>query len=128
MSGSDSPDSGIRLRPGGAERVVQGVKPIMNNRINILKSILDTKPEDNFARYGLAMEYVKEGRHADAVEEFRAIIARDPSYSYAYYHGGQALEKMGRLKEAKGIYAQGIEAAGDAHARSELQAALELLK
>jgi tetratricopeptide (TPR) repeat protein len=100
----------------------------MNNRINILKSILDTKPEDNFARYGLAMEYVKEGRHADAVEEFRAIIARDPSFSYAYYHGGQALEKMGRLKEAKGIYAQGIEAAGDAHARSELQAALELLK
>lgn len=99
----------------------------MNNRINILKSILDSKPEDNFARYGLAMEYAKEGRHADAVEEFRATIARDPSYAYAYYQGGQALEKMGRVEEAKEIYSQGIEAAKDAHARSELQAALDLL-
>lgn len=99
----------------------------MNNRINILKGILDAKPEDTFARYGLAMEYVKEGRQADAVQEFRAIIARDPGYSYAYYHGGQALEKMGRLDEAKELYSRGIEAAKDAHARSELQAALDLL-
>lgn len=99
----------------------------MNNRINILKGILDSKPEDTFARYGLAMEYAKEGRHGEAVEEFRAVIARDPGYAYAYYQGGQALEKLGRIEEAKQIYRAGIEAAKDAHARSELQAALDLL-
>ncbi|HWR53144.1 MAG TPA: tetratricopeptide repeat protein, partial [Bryobacteraceae bacterium] len=88
----------------------------MNNRIDILKGMLEAKPEDSFARYGLAMEYMKTGRHADAVEEFRAIIARDPGYAYAYYHGGQALEKMGRLDEAKAIYGRGLEAAKDAHA------------
>lgn len=87
-------------------------------------------PTDSFARYGLAMEYSREGKLEQAVEEFRSLLAINPNYAAAYYHTGQALEKLGRLEDARGIYQQGIETTlrlGDLHTRSELEAALELL-
>ena len=101
-----------------------------NPRVEILRNILAAKPEDSFARYGLAVEHVKAGELEQAVQEFRTLISNNPDYCYAYFHGAQALEKLGRLDEARDWYCQGIEAAartGDAHARSELQAALDLL-
>jgi len=78
-------------------------------------------------RYGLAMEYVKAGELQRAVEEFSAILADDASYSAAYFHGGQALEKLGRIEDARDYYRRGIEHSGDPHARSELQGALDIL-
>ena len=84
-------------------------------------------PGSAFARYGLAMEYVKAGELGSAVTEFETLLVSDPSYAAAYFHGGQALEKLGRLDEARNYYQRGIAAAGDPHARSELQAALDIL-
>ena len=78
-------------------------------------------------RYGLAMEYVKAGELARAVEEFSAILAGDPAYSAAYFHGGQALEKLGRIDDARDYYRRGIEHSRDPHARSELEGALDIL-
>jgi len=40
------------------------------NRIDALTSLLEQNPADTFARYALAMEYVKDGRDVDAVREF----------------------------------------------------------
>ncbi len=99
----------------------------MNDRLEVLKGILAQRPEDSLARYGLAMEYLKRGQAEEAVSEFRALIAANPAYAYAYYHGGQALERLGRLDDARELYRAGIAHATDAHAKSELQAALELL-
>ncbi len=99
----------------------------MNDRLEVLKGILAQRPEDSFARYGLAMEYLKRGRAEEAVAEFRALIAANAGYAYAYYHGGQALERLGRGGEARELYRTGIDRATDSHARSELQAALDLL-
>jgi len=73
------------------------------------------------------MEYVNAGELGTAVEEFRAILAADPAYSAAYFHGGQTLEKLGRLDAARELYRQGIAATRDEHARSEMQAALDIL-
>lgn len=87
-------------------------------------------PADAFARYGLAMELVKSGELADGVAEFRALIEHNPNYAAAYFHGGQALEKLGDVERARAFYQQGIEVTsrtGDAHTRSELQAALDML-
>jgi tetratricopeptide (TPR) repeat protein len=97
------------------------------SRIEVLKQLLEQNPASTFARYGLAMEYVNSGALDDAVEEFEAILAADPSYSAAYFHGGQTLEKLARLDEARNFYRRGIAATRDAHARSELQAALDIL-
>lgn len=100
------------------------------SRIDVLKSLIAQNPHDPFTRYGLAMEYVKSGEWSQAMEEFRAVLAADPEYSYAYFHGGQALEKQGLFDQAREWYEKGIAAArenGDGKAESELEAALGLL-
>jgi tetratricopeptide (TPR) repeat protein len=97
------------------------------NRLEILKSMVEQKPEDSFSRYGLAMEYVNAGSLDAAVEEFQALLSYNPNYGAGYFHGGQTLEKLGRTEEAREIYRKGIEvtgATGDEHTRSELMAAL----
>ncbi len=96
-------------------------------RIDVLKQLLEQNPASTFARYGLAMEYVKAGELEPAIAEFKAIATADPGYSAAYFHGGQTLEKVGRLSDARGFYREGIAASRDEHARSEMQAALESL-
>jgi tetratricopeptide (TPR) repeat protein len=100
------------------------------NRLEILKNLVEQNPGDVFARYGLAMAYTTAGNHAQAVEEFTKLIEMNPKYVAAYYHGGQALEKLGRLDQAREIYRRGIQVSaqiGDDHTRSELEAVLDLL-
>ncbi len=101
-----------------------------NTRLDILKKMVEQNPNDSFSRYGLAMEYRNGGDLEGAVREFRALIAVNPGYCYAYFHGGQTLEKLGRTDEAAELYREGIEAStrvGDQHARGEIQGALDLL-
>jgi Tfp pilus assembly protein PilF len=103
---------------------------VATNRLEILKQMVAQEPTNSFARYGLAMEYAKTGDPALAVSEFQSLIKQDPNYAAAYFHGGQTLEKLGRIEDAKEIYEKGIEAAtrkGDAHTRAEIEAALNLL-
>lgn len=98
-----------------------------SSRIDVLKQLLEQNPSSAFARYGLAMEYVKAGELESAMSEFRAILADDPAYAAAYFHGGQTLEKLGRLDDARELYRQGVANTRDAHARGEMQAALDIL-
>ena len=102
----------------------------MENRIDVLKSLLAQNPRDAFMRYGLAMEYVKTAALDPAIAEFREALIIDPGYSYAYFHGGQTLEKQGLFDQAREWYEKGVDAArkkGDQKALAELQAALDLL-
>jgi tetratricopeptide (TPR) repeat protein len=73
------------------------------------------------------MEYVNSGALEEAMAEFVALIESDPGYSAAYFHGGQTLEKLGRLDQARDFYKRGLAATNDPHARSEMQAALDIL-
>jgi tetratricopeptide (TPR) repeat protein len=100
------------------------------NRLDILKTLVAQSPGDSFARYGLAMAYASAGNYEQAVEEYRKLIDINPKYVAAYYHTGQALEKLSRTGEARDIYRRGIAIStetGDQHARSELEAVLDLL-
>jgi tetratricopeptide (TPR) repeat protein len=100
------------------------------NRLEMLKQMLAQDPKNSFAQYGLAMEYANIGQLDEAVNAFQSLLATDQSYVAAYYHGGQALEKLGRVQEARAMYEQGIEAStrkGDLHTCSEIEAALSLL-
>jgi Tfp pilus assembly protein PilF len=99
----------------------------LDNRTDILKQMLAADPANSFARYGLAMEYIKSGDLTTAVSELQTLLERDPNYSAGYFHGGQTLEKLGRLEEARDFYRRGLAVTRDPHARGELQAALDIL-
>lgn len=92
-----------------------------------MQNLLAQDPSNKLARYGLAMEYVQQGECEQAVTEFEAVLRADQEYSAAYFHGGQALEKLGRLEQAREFYRWGIAATNDPHARGELEAALAIL-
>jgi Tfp pilus assembly protein PilF len=100
------------------------------DRLGILKQMIAENANNSFARYGLGMEYFKSGDFTQAVAEFRTLLERDNNYSAAYFHAGQALEKLGRVEEARAMYEKGVEVTtrkGDAHTRSEIEGALRLL-
>jgi len=100
------------------------------DRVGILKQMVAQDATNSFARYGLGMEYVKSGDFSQAIDEFRILLERDNNYAAAYFHGGQALEKLGRIEEARALYEKGVEATtrtGDAHTRAEIEGALGLL-
>jgi tetratricopeptide (TPR) repeat protein len=102
-----------------------------STRLDALKGMVAQNPGDSFLRYGLAMEYRNSGDLEGAVREFQALIAANPDYPAAYFHGGQTLERLGKLDDARALYAEGIEAAdrkGDAHTRDEIRAALDMLE
>lgn len=92
--------------------------------------MVEQAPGNSFARYGLAMEYANSGKFQEAVSEFRTLLQKDENYSAAYYHGGQALEKLGRIEDARAMYEKGIQICrrrGDEHTRSEIEAAMSSL-
>jgi Flp pilus assembly protein TadD len=100
------------------------------NRLEILEQMVAQDPQNNFARYGLAMEHANRGDWSAAVSEFHTLLERDETYAPAYYHAGQALEKLGQVEQARVVYEKGIEVTtrkGDLHTRSEIEAALSLL-
>lgn len=100
------------------------------NRLEVLKSMVAQNPNDSFARYGLAMEYANSGSLEQAIQEYEALLASNADYSAAYYHGGLALEKLGRIDDARAMYRRGLEATSrtrDEHTHSEIQAALDIL-
>jgi Flp pilus assembly protein TadD len=92
--------------------------------------MVEQNPTDTFARYGLAMEYRNSGDLESAMAEFRTLMSVNPDYSPAYFHGGQTLERMGRVDEAREVYTKGVEVTiriGNQHARNEMQGALDML-
>lgn len=98
------------------------------SRINQLLNFLAAAPEDSFLKHALALEYIKEGRAAEAEAMFRSNLNYDPAYIATYYHLGKLLERDGRLSDAVSIYEAGMEhakQAGDMHAFVELQVAHE---
>lgn len=103
---------------------------LANPRLEILTQLVERNPQDSFARYGLAMEYARQGQYEHAMEHFQKLWKVNPDYAAAYYQAGQVLVKAGQVEEARRIFQKGIEVTsrlGDRHAKSELEAALEQL-
>jgi len=94
----------------------------------MLEEFLAANPTDAFARYGLALECAGAGDDAAAEDHFRQLLSAHPDYLYGYFHYGELLRRVARAAEAQNTFRQGIQAAkkaGDQHALSELEAALE---
>jgi Flp pilus assembly protein TadD len=100
------------------------------SRLDAVKSLLAQDPSNSRVRYMLCMEHLSAEDWSAAVAELSQLIALDPNYVAAYNQAGRASERLGNDAPARAFYRQGIDAArrlGDAHALSELQAALDIL-
>jgi predicted Zn-dependent protease len=97
------------------------------DRIAALNEILTQSPKDAFARYGLAMEYSKQGDLDRALAEFSILLKGNPEYTAGYFMAAQTLVRADRTMEAKTMLADGIASArrtGNMHAQSEMEAML----
>jgi hypothetical protein len=93
----------------------------------MLEELLAKKPEDAFARYGLAMECMNTGDAAGADTHFRHLLEHNAGYVPAYLMYGQFLARESRNDEARQVLTSGIAAAEqqrNEHARSEMETLL----
>jgi cytochrome c-type biogenesis protein CcmH/NrfG len=97
------------------------------DRIAALNDVLTQNPNDTFARYGLAMEYSKQGDLDRALAEFSILLKANPDYTPGYFMSAQTLVRADRSEDAKTMLADGIASArrtGNLHAQSEMEAML----
>jgi E3 SUMO-protein ligase RanBP2 len=80
-------------------------------RIESLLSMLEARPDDPRARFGLALEYERLGRWDEVVEQLRAYLERADDEGNAWGRLGHALRRLGREDEALDAYRRGIDAA-----------------
>jgi len=100
---------------------------LLMDRIAALNDILTQHPNDTFARYGLAMEYSKQGDLDRALAEYSILIKHSPDYTPGYFMAAQTLVRADRAAEAKTMLSDGIASArrtGNLHAQSEMEAML----
>ncbi|MFZ0296645.1 MAG: tetratricopeptide repeat protein [Candidatus Sulfotelmatobacter sp.] len=97
------------------------------DRIAALNDILTQSPDDTFARYGLAMEYSKQGDLDRALAEFSILLKSNPDYTPGYFMAAQTLVRADRVSDARTMLNDGIASArrtGNLHAQSEMEALL----
>lgn len=97
------------------------------DRIAALNEILTEFPKDAMARYGLAMEYSKQGDLDRALAEFAILLEGHPDYTAGYFMAAQTLVRAQRVEEAKKMLGNGIASArrtGNLHAQSEMEGLL----
>ncbi len=99
-------------------------------RLEKLQNSLAANPADPFTRYLVALEFVKLNQPDEALSHFQQLHSEHAAYVPTYYQYAQLLDSLGRRAEAIAVYREGVRVArqaGDAHAASELQAALDLI-
>jgi predicted Zn-dependent protease len=101
------------------------------DRIAALNEVLTQNPKDAFARYGLAMEYSRQGDFDRALAEFALLLEDHPDYTAGYFMAAQTLVRAERSDDAKQMLRDGITSArrtGNLHAQSEMEAMLAELQ
>lgn len=81
------------------------------SRIEALAQMAEENPDDALVWYGLASEYTKLERWADAASALRHVVRCNPDYTAAYQMLGTALMKQGLDEEARQTWKEGIAAA-----------------
>ena len=97
------------------------------DRLAALRAFLQDDPDDPFTRFALAQEHAGRGETDQALAFYEGLVRERPDYVGTYYHLGALYRALGRGDDAVATLRAGVAAAtaaGDAHARSELQGAL----
>lgn len=80
---------------------------MQEDRIQMLKKMLEKEPNDEFLNYALALEYHKLNKIEDAVSLLNKVIVINPSYHTAYYQLGKIFEEQDEIPEAVSQYLLG---------------------
>jgi predicted RNA polymerase sigma factor len=102
----------------------------MSARLAMIEKMIAAGSSDAFHHYARAMELRSLGRAEEALVAFSGVATEFPDYVPTFLMGGQVAEELGRLPEATDWWTRGLdcaERAGDAHAKGELQAAIDSL-
>ena len=97
------------------------------DRLAALRAFLDEDPDDPFTRFALAQEHARRGETDAALGYYEGLVRDRPDYVGTYYHLGALYRALGRDDDAQRTLRAGVAAAtaaGDTHARAELQGAL----
>lgn len=101
-----------------------------NERLRLIKEMLETNPDDSFLKYAAALEYERDEDFKSAIRTIEDLLSKDADYLGAYYKLGKLYERLGKEKEAIKIYRQGLEVSkktSDLKTEGELSEALLLL-
>lgn len=82
------------------------------SRIDMLKSMLEKEPEDQFLNFALGLEFANDvATVEEAEQQFKQVLARDRDYIPAYYQLGKLYESTLKPSEALEIYLLGLKKA-----------------
>jgi len=104
--------------------------PTVSDRIQALRRMVEGRPDDPRARFGLAVEYLSAGRTAEGVDALEAYLEIADDEGNAWGRLAGALLELGRVDEARAAWQRGIEvslAHGHPTMAEEFRAALEEL-
>lgn len=100
------------------------------DRLAMLEKLIAGGSDDPFVWYARAMALRSRGDLDAALDAYADVARRYEAYVPTYLMAGQVAEELGRTAQARGWFERGIKAAtaaGDAHARGELEQALAAL-
>ncbi len=103
----------------------------MANRVDEIKKMLKTDPNDSFLTYALALEYEKAENPKEAIRILEELNSQTPDYIGSYYKLGQLYESHDKFDKAIVVYTNGIKLAdekNDSKAKGELEEALWLIE
>jgi Flp pilus assembly protein TadD len=82
-------------------------------RIDLFTKMLDEDPKNTTVRFGLANELIKAEQWMEAVEQLNRYLTDADDQGAAYGKLALALEKLGRVEDARAAYKQGIATANN---------------
>ena len=78
------------------------------SRIDVFTKMAEAQPDNEMVWYGLANEFTKLGRWADAARALRQVIRVKPDFTAAYQMLGTALANGGEHSEARRVWQEGV--------------------
>ena len=95
----------------------------MPTRREKIEALLVDEPEDQFLRYGLAIEFENEGLFDDSAKVFLSLMNDPKPHVPSFLRGAQLFVRMDEIEQARTALRTGIEIArsrGEMHPAGEM--------
>jgi len=81
----------------------------MQNRIEVLRQMRESDPDNTMVMFGLAKEYEKLGQHAEIINILETYLAKTDDEGNAYGMLAKAYDQSGNREKAIETYKKGID-------------------